>query len=295
MTRSCRSLITLLVLLLSFASACRRQQLTATDIQFEMSSSGMLVGDTTLLVKVSDREGQAIENPGRLTIRGDMDHAGMAPVFAQADAPNDGVFTVPFAWTMGGRWIVEARLTLENGEVAKKTFQYEILTEAKADGVDHGEMDHADDMDHSTMRGESSAVYMRIANRGDADVTILSVKSAAAARIEFHRTIIENDTARMEALRGLRIPAGETVALEPGGAHIMLMALSADLMPDTQFTLQLTCEAGEVYDLDIPVAGLPRNDLDAALEIGDLVFSNRWARPARKGSAVMNSRGTNSR
>lgn len=290
MTQFCRSLIIPLVLLLSLASACR-QQLTATDIQFEMSSSGLLVGETTLLVKVSDREGQAIENPGMLNVRGDMDHAGMAPVIARADAPIDGVFTVPFTWTMGGSWIVEASLTLENGDVAKETFQYEILTEAKANGavgMDHGEMDH------SQMSGESSAVYMRIANGGETDVTIVSAKSAAAARIEFHRTIIEDDIARMETLPNLRIPAGETVALEPGGAHIMLMALKADLLPEGQFTLQLTCDAGAVYNLDITVADMLMNDLDDAVAIGDLVFSNRWARPARKGGAVMDSRGASS-
>ena len=95
--------------------------------------------------------------------------------------------------------------------------------------MDHGEMQH-DVM--ADMKGESSAVYMRISNRGDADVTIVSASSAAADQIEFHRTVIEDDMARMEALDGLLIPAGESVELAPGKTHIMLSDLTADLVAD---------------------------------------------------------------
>ena len=136
---------------------------------------------------------------------------------------------------------------------------------------------------NSARDGESSAVYMQITNRGDTDITILSASSAAAKRVELHRTIIENDIARMEAQNGLVIPAGETVELGPAGAHIMLMALTADLVPNNQFALQLICDSGETYNLDISVVDMRMNDLDDAVQIGDLVFSNRWARPAQAG------------
>lgn len=282
MTSAHRRSTYLLTLLILLTTACRQQQLTATDIQLEMSVTDALVGETTLLVTVKDEDGKAIDNPGALSIRGDMDHAGMAPVFAEAAAAVNGVFTVPFEWTMGGGWTVEASLRLENGQLARQTFEFEILTEARDDGMTG--MDHDADMagmDHSARDGESSAVYMQITNRGDSDITILSAGSAAAKRVELHRTIIEDDIARMEARNGLLIPAGETVELGPAGAHIMLMALTADLVPNNQFALQLICDAGEIYNLDISIIDMRMDDLDDAVEIGDLVFSNRWARPAQ--------------
>ena len=131
--------------------------------------------------------------------------------------------------------------------------------------------------------GESSAVYLRITNRGAADQVIVSAQSAAAEQIAFHRTVVEDDIARMEAIDALVIPAGETLELRPGGTHIMLSGLNEDLMPDSAFSLQLKCGSGEVYDLDFHIADMPMSENDDALTFGDLTFSNRWARPARAG------------
>jgi copper(I)-binding protein len=171
---------------------------------------------------------------------------------------------------MGGGWTVEARLTLPNGEVAAETFEFEILSQAAEA-----------DMDHGAMPGESSAVYLRIRNGGDSDVTIVSASTAAAAEVAFHRTVVAGEMARMEAVDNLRIPAGETLDLTPGGRHIMLSGLAADLAPESALTLRLESESGAEYDLDFRVLNMLMNELDDAVEIGELVFSQRWARPAQ--------------
>jgi periplasmic copper chaperone A len=50
----------------------------------------------------------------------------------------------------------------------------------------------------------------------------------------------------MRAIDGLDIPAGETVALEPGGYHLMLLDLATDLEPGQEFEVTLRFEgAGE--------------------------------------------------
>ena len=264
--------------------ACRQQQPSADDIQLSMTVSDMLVGDTILLVKVTDSEGNILSNPGALKVRGDMDHAGMIPVLAESDSAIDGVFSLPFEWTMGGGWIIEASLTLPDGTVASETFRYEILIEADETGM--AEMDHSGMEQDQTagMSGETSAVYMNISNRGESDISIISASSATADRIEFHETRVVDDMARMEALDGLLIPAGETIELAPGGAHIMLMGLRDDLAPDSQIRMQLVCDSGAVYDLDISIMNMRMTDLDDEIQIGDLVFSNRWARPASAGA-----------
>ena len=131
--------ISALLLILAIAG-CRQQQHTTADIQLELSASVTHVGETTLLVSVSDKAGKAIANPGSLSVRGDMNHAGMAPVIAESDAAIDGVFALPFEWTMAGGWIVEASLKLPNGDVANKTFAFEIVPES---GEAMTEMDHS--------------------------------------------------------------------------------------------------------------------------------------------------------
>ena len=143
------------IALLCLLAGCRQQQLSSADVLLEMSASDQRVGETTLLVRVSDRDGNAVSNPGTLSVRGDMDHAGMTPVLAQADNAVDGVFSLPFEFTMGGGWIVDATLTLPNGDVALETFEFEILSEATA--ADQHEMDHSDmsDMDHGDTPGRS--------------------------------------------------------------------------------------------------------------------------------------------
>ena len=56
----------------------------------------------------------------------------------------------------------------------------------------------------------------------------------------------------------------------------------------SQLSLQLHCDTGEIYDLEISVRDMLMNELDDAAVIGDLVFSNRWARPAQAGKAMSN-------
>lgn len=269
---------TFLACLLLVAGACRQQQISPADLRLELTASDALVGETTLLATVMDAEGKPITTRGTLNVRGDMRHAGRVPVFAEAAPGSAGVYSLPFEWTMAGSWLVEASLKLPNGDVAAQTFTFEILPEADAEdmpGGDHSGMDQPP--------GEASAVYMTISNRGETDQVIVSAASAAANQIDFHRTVVEDDIARMETLDALVIPAGETLELRPGGAHIMLSALREDLPLNGQFRLQLTSSAGAVYDLSVSIADMRMLDLHDAVEIGDLTFSQRWARPARAG------------
>ncbi len=263
--------LSLLVILL-LAAACRQQGPSADNIALDISVSDQLVGETTLLVKVTDSEGNPIENPGVLSIRGDMNHAGMVPVFAESSESVKGVFTLPFEWTMGGSWILEASLTLDNGEVYRQSFDYEISGAAGMAAMDHGRM-----------LGETTALYMRITNRGADAVTITAAETQAANQVEFHETIVENEVARMEALDSLVIPAGETLELRPGGKHIMLSQLTADIMPNSRLAFRLTLDSGERIDLTAAVLDMLMGTLEDDIEVGSLTFSRMWLRPASAG------------
>ncbi|MEI4473028.1 copper chaperone PCu(A)C [Frigidibacter sp. MR17.24] len=76
---------------------------------------------------------------------------------------------------------------------------------------------------------KTAAGYMAIANEGDTPDTLVGIETAIARRAEVHGTQMDGTVAKMQAVPRLEIPAGETVLLEPGGLHVMLMGLTGPL------------------------------------------------------------------
>lgn len=287
----------LLATLLLLGAACRQEQkLAASEVVLDMAVSDLLVGDTTLTIRASDKQGKPLAEPGTLSLRGDMDHAGMTPVLAEADTAVEGVFTVPFEWTMGGSWSVEASLALSADEVVRQIFRFDIESPrvdhdmadhdmadhdmADHDMADHDMADHAGEIDAA---GANSAAYMQITNRGDDDIVLVSASSAAAAAVEFHETRVVDGVASMTRLEELVVPGKGEIELAPGGMHLMLMNLTADLQVNDNFVLELTSSAGQLYRINFRVSEPPSSDLVESVYLGDLVFKNRWARPASAG------------
>ncbi|MDE2856772.1 MAG: copper chaperone PCu(A)C [Chloroflexota bacterium] len=271
-------------------TACRQQRLSSSDIRLDISANDLLVGQSQISVSARDKNGNAIENPGAILLRGDMDHAGMAPVFAESNQAVNGVFSLPFEWTMAGDWILEASLTLDSGEAHTESFRYEIHYpdgDRELPNMDHNgrESHRMEDAERNVMTGESSAVYMQIENSGASAVVIAAAKSAAAHQVEFHRSVVDDDIARMEAVETLVIPAGERLALRPGGLHIMLRQLKTDLKPGSSIDLHLELDTGEMIQLSIPILNMLMDEDPAPTAIGNLVFSKLWARPASAASA----------
>ena len=74
----------------------------------------------------------------------------------------------------------------------------------------------------------ASGGYMKLTS--DADVTLVGVSSPAAGSAEVHEMKMDGEVMRMRAVPGLRLPAGKSVELKPGGLHLMLMDLKAPLV-----------------------------------------------------------------
>ena len=81
----------------------------------------------------------------------------------------------------------------------------------------------------------------------------------------------------MEQFDALIIPAGESLSLQPGGMHIMLQQLTADLVVGTNISLHLQAESGQVFEVEVPIMDMLMNADSPTLESGDLVFSQLWA------------------
>ena len=83
------------------------------------------VGETTLLVTLIDVSGDPVSG-ATVNVRGDMTHAGMQPKFGEVGESADGVYTIPFEWTMGGDWVVTVEVETAEAETAKETFELTV-------------------------------------------------------------------------------------------------------------------------------------------------------------------------
>lgn len=74
-----------------------------------------------------------------------------------------------------------------------------------------------------------------------ADDRLASVTSSDANIVQIHESRIESNMMMMSELRdGLPLPAGQAVALEPGGTHLMLLGVRKPLVAGDTVVLTLT-------------------------------------------------------
>ena len=97
-------------------------------IEMETRPSPPGPGPGTLLFNMTDGQGQPIDNV-KLDVEGNMTHAGMVPVFAQVVGGEDGLYEVPFEWSMGGDWIVTVKATLADGSLVTRQFEVSVESE----------------------------------------------------------------------------------------------------------------------------------------------------------------------
>ncbi|GAB4445547.1 MAG: hypothetical protein Kow0031_28110 [Anaerolineae bacterium] len=93
----------------------------------------------------------------------------------------------------------------------------------------------------------NGAAYLTMLNRGDAPDRLLSVNSDVAGNVELHESVMDGNMMQMRPISGLDIAAGDTVRLEPGGYHIMLIDLTRELAAGDTIDLTLSFEnSGEI-------------------------------------------------
>lgn len=104
------------------------------------------------------------------------------------------------------------------------------------------------------MESGNSAAYMTITNNSNTDITLTDASAEFAGMVQVHQTTIENDVARMQQVEnGLSIPAGETITLEPGGYHIMLMNLTDALIEGNDTDITLTFDSSISRTVTTPI------------------------------------------
>jgi copper(I)-binding protein len=111
---------------------------------------------------------------------------------------------------------------------------------------------------------KASGAFMRITSAQGGK--LLSVSTPVAGVAEIHEMSMQGDTMRMRAVSSLELPAGKAVELKPGGFHLMLMDLKAQLKAGDTVPLTLVVEGkdGKRETLEIKAAVRPVGDSGSA-------------------------------
>lgn len=101
--------------------------------------------------------------------------------------------------------------------------------------------------------GDNTAAYMSIRNDGDDDIALVGASSDVGQMVEVHESRMDNGVMRMEEVEEIVVPAGDSIELEPGGFHVMIMHLEQELEPGDEFSLTLHFDDIGDIEIDVPV------------------------------------------
>lgn len=131
MRKSFFALMVVMLMGIMLLSGCRQSaegDSSGINIQLAVDPEPPQTGESTLIVTLTDGQGAPVTNAA-VAVRGDMTHAGMEPVTGEASEEGNGVYRVPFEWTMGGDWIVTVTVGLPDGKTTDEAFNFTIPSE----------------------------------------------------------------------------------------------------------------------------------------------------------------------
>ncbi|HEY1492760.1 MAG TPA: copper chaperone PCu(A)C [Steroidobacteraceae bacterium] len=89
-----------------------------------------------------------------------------------------------------------------------------------------------------------AAAYFDARNNGSQPLTIVGLRSSAAANAMIHESTLVGTRSTMRVHERLSLPPGQTVHLSPGGMHVMLVDLKQPLKPGDEVQLVLLFQGG---------------------------------------------------
>jgi len=123
----------------------------------------------------------------------------------------------------------------------------------------HAEVTVQDPWVRATVPGQkTSGAFLQLTSSTDA--TLVGARSPVAGIVEIHEMAMDdNMTMRMRAVKAIPLPAGQAVALKPGGYHVMLMDLKETMQAGKTVKLTLVVKdgKGELEDVDVEVQVKP--------------------------------------
>jgi hypothetical protein len=117
------SSLALPALLLVNLSGCPRDkapsELEGVRFDFQIAPQPPRVGPATATIYLNDSASKPIEG-ATIRLEGNMNHAGMRPVFADANEAKPGRYEAKLELTMGGDWFVLVDVALADGRKMRK-------------------------------------------------------------------------------------------------------------------------------------------------------------------------------
>jgi hypothetical protein len=99
--------------------------------------------------------------------------------------------------------------------------------------------------------------FLTITNTGTTADRLVSASSAASSQVQIHEMKMDGAIMRMRELdNGVEIPPGATVALAPGGFHLMMIGLKGPLKEATRVPLTLVFEKAGKIDVELAVVAM---------------------------------------
>lgn len=103
--------------------ACRLTEPTPDFlVQHDVSPNPPRVGPITVSLKLTDFLTSKPVSGARVRLEGNMTHAGMRPVFAEAQEAEPGRYRATLELTMGGDWVVLVHAALPDGRKVERQF-----------------------------------------------------------------------------------------------------------------------------------------------------------------------------
>ena len=97
------------------------------------------------------------------------------------------------------------------------------------------------------------AAYGNLINLDNKAYILSGIDSPQFERVEIHKTVIDNDVARMEMLNNLQIEARDTIQLKQGGLHLMLINPHEAMQTGDSVDLLFKFQNSEPLESSIPV------------------------------------------
>jgi copper(I)-binding protein len=98
-----------------------------------------------------------------------------------------------------------------------------------------------------------AAGYLKIENRGKGEEVLLGIECADAAAVEMHDMAHEDGMMKMRKMEQWTIPGHGSMALAPGGGHLMFLGLRRELKDGDTVQLTLHFKGAGDRTLSVPV------------------------------------------
>ena len=105
-------------------TACNKpaESSSAVIIEHEITPQPVRVGSATLTLRLVNAHRQPV-NGASITLEGNMSHAGMSPMFAQAKETEPGRYQAIVDLTMAGDWTILTHITLAGGQKLERQLE----------------------------------------------------------------------------------------------------------------------------------------------------------------------------